>query len=332
MKAAQLVGRKLFEFVEVDMPTVKDGECLIKLERVSICGSDIRHGYGPRYPEEDYPLAVGRPCHECAGVVVHSRTDAFQEGQRVIVLPGAGMGGLAEYLASPPGRMIALPDHGDLTEWLMCQPTGTVLYSCQRMGSVLGKSVLVMGQGAIGLSFTMLTAMQGARQVIAVDLLEYRLQWAKDFGATHTVNPGTEDLAGAVGEITGGVGPDVTVEAAGYPETLDAAFRLVRPFGTVIVFGVQGDDIVPVDTRLWLDKQATIIPTSGARSGDPTTHIKQVVALKARGQVDPGRMVTHQLGFDVNDVNKAYQMYEQRLDNVIKVVMDVGASHVAKTS
>jgi hypothetical protein len=74
MKAAQLVGRKLFEFVEVDMPTVKDGECLIKLERVSICGSDIRHGYGPRYPEEDYPLAVGRPCHECAGVVVHSAT------------------------------------------------------------------------------------------------------------------------------------------------------------------------------------------------------------------------------------------------------------------
>ena len=61
MKAAQLVGRKLFEFIEVDIPTIQDGECLIKLERVSICGSDIRHGYGPRYPEEDYPLEVGRP-------------------------------------------------------------------------------------------------------------------------------------------------------------------------------------------------------------------------------------------------------------------------------
>jgi len=332
MKAAQLVGRKLFEFIEVDMPTIKDGECLIKLERVSICGSDIRHGYGPRYPEEHYPLGVGRPCHECAGVVVQSQTDAFHAGQRVIVLPGAGMGGLTEYLAASPGRLIALPDHGDLTEWVMCQPAGTVLYACQRMGSVLGKSVLIMGQGAIGLSFTMLTAMQGARQVIAVDLLDYRLQWAKDFGATHTINPGTENLADAVGEMTSGVGPDVTVEAAGYPETLDAVFRQVRQFGTVIVFGVQGDDIVPVDTRLWLDKQATIIPTTGARSGDPTTHIKQMVALKERGQVDPGRMVTHRLGFDVKDVNKAYQMYEQRLENVIKVVMDVGASNMAKTS
>jgi len=325
MKAAQLVGRKLFEFIEVDMPTIKDGECLIQLERVSICGSDIRHGYGPRYPEEHYPLEVGRPCHECAGVVVQSQTDAFHAGQRVIVLPGAGMGGLTEYLASTPGRMIALPDHGDLTEWIMCQPSGTVLYSCQRMGSVLGKSVLIMGQGAIGLSFTMLTAMQGARQVIAVDLLDYRLQCSKEFGATHTINPGKDNLAEAVQEITSGVRPDVTVEAAGYPDTLDTVFRLVRQFGTVIIFGVQGDDIVPVDTRLWLDNQPTIIPTTGARSGDPTTHIKNMVALKERGRVDPGRMVTHLLNFDVEDVNKAYQMYEQRLENVLKVVMSVGA-------
>ena len=254
-----------------------------------------------------------------------SRTDAFHAGQRVIVLPGAGMGGLTEYLTSSPNRMIALPDHGDLTEWVMCQPAGTVLYSCQRMGSVLGKTVLIMGQGAIGLSFTMLTAMQGARQVIAVDLLDYRLQWSKEFGATHTINPGKENLAEAVRELTGGVGPDVTVEAAGYPDTLDTVFRLIRQFGTVVIFGVQGGDIVPVDTRTWMDNQPTIIPTTGARTGDPTTHIKNMVALKERGQVDPGRMVTHRLNFDVEDVNKAYQMYEQRLDNVLKVVMTVGS-------
>jgi L-iditol 2-dehydrogenase len=325
MKAAQLVGPKLFEFIDTEMPTIKDGECLVKLERVSICGSDIRHGYGPKYTQDHYPLTVGRPCHECAGTVVQSRTDAFHEGQRVIVLPGAGMGGLAEYLTSNPGRMIALPDHGDLTEWIMCQPSGTVLYSCQRMGSVLGKSVMIMGQGAIGQSFTMLTAMQGARQVIAVDLLDYRLQWSKDFGATHTINPGKDNLAEAVREITGGVGPDVTVEAAGYPETLDTVFRLVRQFGTVVIFGIQGGDIVPVDTRTWMDQQPTIIPTTGARSGDPTTHIKNMVALKERGLVDPGRMVTHRLNFDVEDVNKAYQMYEQQLENVLKVVMSIGA-------
>lgn len=325
MKAAQLVGPKLFEFIEVETPTIQDGECLVKLERVSICGSDIRHGYGPTYSQDHYPLGVGKPCHECAGTVVQSRTDDFNEGQRVIVLPGAAMGGLAEYLATNPKRMIAVPDHGDLTEWVMCQPSGTVLYSCQRMGSVLGNSVLIMGQGAIGLSFTMLCATQGARQVIAVDLLDYRLQWAKEFGATHTINPKKDNLAEAVKEITGGEGPDVTVEAAGYPETLDAAFRLVRQFGRVVIFGIQGGDIVPVDTRTWMDQQPTIIPTTGARTPDPTTHIKNMVALKERGLVDPGRMVTHRLNFDVEDVNKAYQMYEQQLEDVLKVVMTIGS-------
>ena len=323
MKAAQLVGPKRFEFVDLEMPTARDGECLIKLERLSICGSDIRHGYGPVYPEEEYPLAVGRPCHECAGVIVDSRTDEFKEGQRVIVIPAVGSAGLVEYITSHPARMIALPDHGDLTEWVMCQPSGTVLYACQKMGNLFGKSVLIMGQGAIGLSFTMLTSNQGARQVIAVDPLDYRLEYSKEFGATHAVNPHTQDLIEEVREITHGVGPDITVEAAGYPDTLDMAFRLVRQFGTVIVFGMQGDDIVPVDTRPWMEKQPTIIPTTGARSGDPITQIKTIVGLRERGWVDPARMVTHSVGFTPKDVNRAYEMYEQRLDNVIKVVISV---------
>ena len=321
MKAAQLVGPKRFEFMDVGTPTPKDGECLIKMERMSICGSDIRHGYGPIYPEEEYPLTVGRPCHECAGVVVESRTDSFREGQRVIVLPTNDMGGLVEYITSSPGRMIALPDHGDLTEWIMCQPSGTVLYSCQRMGSVLGKSVLVMGQGAIGLSFTMLTSLQGARQVIAVDMLDYRLEYAGQFGATHTINPDQQDLREAVREITHGEWPDITVEAAGYPDTLDMSFRLVKPDGTVVVFGMQGDDIIPVDTSIWANQ--TMIRTTGGRSSDPITHIKEIVALRERGWIDPSQMVTHRLGFNADDVNRAYEMYEQRQDNIIKVVMSV---------
>ena len=321
MKAAQLVGPKRFEFMDVDTPTPKDGECLIKMERMSICGSDIRHGYGPVYPEEEYPLAVGRPCHECAGVVVESRTDAFREGQRVIVLPTNDMGGLVEYVTSNPGRMIALPDHGDLTEWIMCQPSGTALFSCKKLGSLLGKRVLIVGQGAIGLSFTMLTSLLGARQVIAVDMLDYRLGYSREFGATHTVNPDQQDVREAVREITQGEWPDITVEAAGYPDTLDMSFRLVKPDGVVVVFGMQGDDIIPVDTSIWINQ--TMLRTTGGRSNDPITQIKEIVALRDRGWIDPARMVTHRLGFNAEDVNKAYEMYEQRQDNIIKVVMSV---------
>ncbi len=323
MKAAQLVGPKQFVFLDEEMPRAEDGECLIKLERVSICGSDIRHGYGPIYEEEKYPWEVGRPCHECAGVVVESRTDEFREGQRVIVMPVMGKGGLVEYMTSKPGRMIALPDHGDLAEWVMCQPSATVLYSCQKMGNVSGKRILVVGQGAIGLSFTMITSRQGAAQVIAVDPLDYRLEYSRKFGATHTINPDKQDLAEAVNDITGGMGPDITVEAAGYPETLDTALRMVRPFGTVILFGIPSEDMVPVDIKLLMDKQATIIPTVAMRAANLTTPLKDMVALRERGWVDPAAMVTHRVEFNAADVKRAYDMYENHSDNIIKVVISV---------
>ena len=68
MKAARLTSPKHFEFVDVDTPTAADGQCLIKIERVSVCGSDIRNHYGPVLSEEHYPLPSGQPCHEVAGV------------------------------------------------------------------------------------------------------------------------------------------------------------------------------------------------------------------------------------------------------------------------
>ena len=61
MKAARISAPKQFEIMDVDMPEVNEGECLVKLERWSICGSDIRHAYGPVHPEEEYPMRVGRP-------------------------------------------------------------------------------------------------------------------------------------------------------------------------------------------------------------------------------------------------------------------------------
>lgn len=321
MKAARLVGPKKFEFLDVAQPVPIDGQCLIKLEKVSVCGSDIRNIYGPVHPEEDYPMPVGRPCHELAGVVVESRTDSYHEGQRVIAIAYPGTGGLCEYILSDPGRMILLPDEGLLDEWVMCQPSGTVLYSCKQMGSVLGKNVLILGQGSIGLSFTMLTSRMGARSVMVADLLDYRLEKSKQFGSTHTINPDKEDLTDAVQDITRGVGADITVEAAGYPDTFNLAFKLIRQFGTVIIFGVQSEKYIPLEHNNLMQQQPHIIPTTGARSGDPISQIQDMVNLRQRGWADPGQLITHRMGF--SNVQNAYDMYEQRQDNVIKVVMDI---------
>ena len=320
MRAARLAGPKHFEILETDAPVADDGQCLIRLQRVSVCGSDCRHGY-QIHPEEEYPMAIGSPCHELAGTIVESRTDEYNEGQRVIVIPPRGSGGLVEYMASDTDRMILLPDEGPLDEWVMCQPSGTVLYSCQQMPNILGKNVAIMGQGSIGLSFTMITSRQGAASVTVVDPLDYRLEKSKEFGSTHRINPNKEDLYEAVAEITGGVGPDVVVEAAGYPDTFNDCFRLVRQFGTIIVFGIQTDDFVPVEHNLIMERQPRMIGTTGARSGDPTSQIKHMVALRQRGWCEPAKLITHRMDF--TDVQKAYDMYDRQQDEIIKVVLNL---------
>ncbi|KAA1289637.1 MAG: hypothetical protein EGP13_01005 [SAR202 cluster bacterium] len=320
MRAARLAGPKHFEFIDTDMPVAGDGECLIKLERVSVCGSDCRHGFNI-HPEEEYPMEPGRPCHELAGVIVESRTDEYREGQRVIAIPARGSGGLMEYMTSDPSRMILLPDEGPLDEWVMCQPSGTVLYSCQQMPNILGKNVVIMGQGSIGLSFAMITSRMGASNVAVVDPLDYRLEKSKHFGSTHQINPDRENVDEAVLDITDGVGPDVIVEASGYPGPFNDCFRLVRQFGTIMVFGVQADDFVPVEHNYIMDKQPRMIGTTGARSGDPTTQIKHMVALRQRGWCEPADLITHRMDF--SDVQKAYDMYDTQQDEIIKVIIDI---------
>ena len=326
MKAARISAPKTWQVLDIETPTIQDGQCLIKLETWSVCGSDIRHGYGPVHPEEEYPMRMGGPCHECAGTIVESRTDEFQVGQRVIVLPSRdSTGGLVEYLPGTPDRMALLPDEGDIDEWVMCQPSGTVLYSCQKMGTILGKNVVVFGQGSIGLSFTAITARAGARKVIAVDPEDNRLDFAKRFGATHTINPTKDNLDEAMAELTGGEGAEIAVEAAGYPDSLNNTFKHVSSNdGRVIIFGIQeggGDGTIPLVFRSMFKEGITVVPTQGAASADAIDHIQTMVELKQRGWWDPGEMVTHRMNFD--DVKAAYDMYENIEDDVVKVVMNM---------
>ncbi|MBI4219730.1 MAG: alcohol dehydrogenase catalytic domain-containing protein, partial [Chloroflexi bacterium] len=165
MKAVQLVAPKTFEWVEAPMPKPADGECLVRVEQVSVCGSDIYLEWAPDLGEEHYPLAPGAPNHEVAGTVVESRAKEIKEGQRVIVIPRK-VAGMTEYTVQSPDRIIPVPDWGGLDEWVMCQHSGTVLYSAKHWGNPIGKRIAVLGQGGIGLSFTMIAEKQGAVQVI----------------------------------------------------------------------------------------------------------------------------------------------------------------------
>lgn len=203
----------------------------------------------------------------------------------------------------------------------MCQPSGTVFASCQKMGSVLGKDVVVLGQGAIGLSFTMMLAKMGPRQLIVTDMQDYRLDWSRNFGATHTINVERDDVLSAVEGLTDGQGADIVVEAAGYPETFNLSLRLVRRYGTMMPFGIQPTPVIPIEHELMMARMPTILPCQGGHIPEPMEPIRTVVDMKSRGIFDPGRLVTHRVPFE--DVQMAYDMYEAQSDEVIKVVMSL---------
>lgn len=324
MKAAQLIGPRNFQMVDVPEPEVRTGNCLVKIESWSICGSDIRNTYGTLLPEKEYPKQIGHPGHELAGTVVESFSDEFDEGDRIIVLP-TGDVGLVEYIEALPARMIRIPDEGGFDEWLMCQPSGTVLYACQQIGTLLGKNVVITGQGAIGLSFTAIIARSGAGTVIAADLYDYRLDYSKIFGATHVVNPSKHPIQKTVTEILGGDKPDVVVEAAGYLDTLNNALKMVKSFGTVVMFGIQQrspahDFVVPIEYSDFRGSNARLVSMAAGHTGDVRTHIETIIELKRRGWWDPAEMITHRLKFD--EVKHAYDLYTDRDDGVVKVVME----------
>ena len=304
-------------------PEPVDGQAKIRIEAVSVCGSDIHGAFHAELPEESYPMAPGVPCHEIAGTVVESKTDAIKEGQRAVVLPTRGLGGLAEYMVQTPDRILPVPDWGPLDEWVMCQHTGTVLYSVKQMGNVAGKRVAVLGQGGIGLSFTMLTEKQGALQVIGIDPVEARLDKAISIGATNTVNPAKENMYEAIEELTDGEGIDIVVDATGDPEGFGQCLKIVKRWGTFISFSLtgQGGKISEFPHQEFMFKAARIIPTQVAATSEPTKDIREMIALKERGWADPGLLKSHNLDFA--DVQKGYDMYAAHSDGVIKVVLSV---------
>jgi threonine dehydrogenase-like Zn-dependent dehydrogenase len=317
MKAARLVGPRRFEFEDAPVPSLNPGEVLVRMEYFSVCGSDLRM-YDRVFPEEEYPLRLGAPCHECVGIVEQSRADGLNPGQRVIALQA---GGLLEYAAVPARNAVPVPDVGDPALWVLCQPVGTVLYSVQQIGTILGKRVVILGQGPIGLSFTDFIARGGARQVIVADLHDYRLDVAKKLGATHTLNPTRDNVIEAVKEITGGQMADVTVEAAGRPETAHQVFDALRLHGTAIIFGIAHDeDVFPFDWNAMTGKLPHMIVTNSARSGDMPDTVAATVDLVQQGRLSLQHLMTHRM--DWRDVGKAYEIYSGKQDNSLKVVMN----------
>ena len=164
-----------------------------------------------------------------------------------------------------------------------------------------GDVVAVVGAGPVGLSVIMTVGLYGASRVISIDLDDNRLQLAKTFGATDSVNSGAKDWRDQVMAMTDGMGVDVAIEAVGIPQTFDMCTSLIRPGGRVANVGVHGKSVELKLQELWIN-DVTI--TTGLVSATTTPMLLKLVA---QGKLSPEKFVTHR--FKLDQMMEAYDTF-----------------------
>jgi len=169
-----------------------------------------------------------------------------------------------------------------------------------------GKSVAVIGCGGVGCAAVAGSAIAGAGTIIAVDIDDRKLEWARGFGATHTVNSKETDPVEAIQSLTGGFGADVVIEAVGRPETWQQAFYARDLAGTVVLVGVPTPEMKVPDMPL-IDVFGRGGALKSSWYGDclPTRDFPMLVDLYRQGRLDLDAFVSERIGLD--DVEAAFE-------------------------
>jgi threonine dehydrogenase-like Zn-dependent dehydrogenase len=319
VKAAQIVAPRQIEMIDIDKPDISsdpEGSVLIKTQMNAICGTDMPW-FAMERPASDYPLSLGTTIHECIGVVAASKSDRFKEGDAVLALPGR-IGGLAEYFVSHEAVTIPLVEFERKDCILMSQPLGTVIWACSKLGNLLNQDVVVMGQGPMGLLFTHLVSNLGAKTVVATDLVDFRLEAAKQMQATHTINAAEVDTVAAVEEITDGRMADLVFEVIGHQtETINQCLDLVKRDGTILAFGVPDDPTYPFRFGELFRKNIRLIGSVGP---DAQNNFPLAMDMIAQGRIDVSPMITHRLPF--TEVQRGFELSLHKKDEAIKIVLE----------
>ncbi|OGV81494.1 MAG: hypothetical protein A3K19_26085 [Lentisphaerae bacterium RIFOXYB12_FULL_65_16] len=292
MFGAVLVGPRKYEFQDnLPTPVLQDGELLVRLQVMTVCGSDHPFFTGGK-GHDRFPYRPGFPGHETMGVVVESRANGFRAGDAVLAIPN-GNEGFVEMFVAKANRAALLPKwHEHL---VMAQPLGCVLKAARRLAPVARKVVVIVGQGGMGLLWTQLLHLQGARRIIVADLNAHRLAVARQVHATDTINVSSEDTLAKVRELTGGDMADVVIESVGSSATQRLCIDLAKPGGEVHFFGVPHYDAeftFPFTT--FFRKELTL---TSSTSTEATRDFPPAFELILNGKVNTAAMLTHRLPF-----------------------------------
>lgn len=271
--------------VELDPPTVGNGEALLRVRRIGLCGTDLSTYLG-RNPLVTYPRILG---HEVAATIesVPPNDLELSAGKDVTLSPYTSCGAcsscrqgrvntcrvnqtlgvqrdgaMQEFLCMPMEKLYAaaLP----LEELCLVEPLTVGGHAVARGQVRAADTVAVYGCGGVGLGAVSAAAFRGAN-VIAIDLDDRKLEIARKAGAKHLLHTGRDDVSARLREITAGDGPDVVIEAIGRPETFRAAVDEVAFAGRVVYIGYAKEP-VSYETRLFVQKELDV---RGSRNALP---------------------------------------------------------------
>ncbi len=340
MLAAVLRDFNKLELDEVPVPRAENvGEVVVRIRSCGICGTDYKAIKGIRRNVK-FPIIVG---HEPSGVVseVGPGVSHFKVGDEVIVQPlghcgycrhcragnthycenafvtgGDGPedvwdGAFAEYMKTKESSLFGKPgnisfDAGALAEPLAGAWKGVIQYSEMQ----LGDDVVIIGVGSIGLLCLMVVKAAGAGRLIAIDISDYALGNAKQLGATHTVNPATEDAKSKVYEIVPD-GPDLIVEAAGPVEAVRLMVELRRRGTKWNVFGITTGEKFELEGGLTHFLEGRM----DASFGTTTLAMTKAIDLMEAGLIDTGKIISHR--FALSQIHEAINVMETTEHNKV---------------
>jgi 2-desacetyl-2-hydroxyethyl bacteriochlorophyllide A dehydrogenase len=339
MKAAVWYGGKEIKIENVPKPTILADEILVRVRAASICGSEL-HAYSGVSKRRVPPLIMG---HEFSGEVaeVGKRVVNIKVGDRVSVDPlircgvceqctkGRGnicynaillglhkSGAFAEYIAVPAMNCYRLPEHLSFEEGSTVEPLAVGVHSIIRAPVNVGDSVAVIGSGTIGLGILQANKIAGAIETIVIDIVDYRLEYAKKLGAGVTIHSKNEDPVKRVMELTDNNGVDVAFEAVGLQLTVQQALAVTKTGGKVIVAGMMAE-MMEIDILNTVAKEKEIKGTYGYTSKDYRTALNLLI----KGVAEVKSMVTHVYSLD--DVSEAFNLLHEKGRGVIKVVLRI---------
>jgi S-(hydroxymethyl)glutathione dehydrogenase/alcohol dehydrogenase len=325
MKAAILVEQKKpLRISEVSLPgELTCGQVLVKVRYSGICGSQIGEIEGVKGPDKYLPHLLG---HEGSGIVMQIGLGVTHvaPGNHVVLhwMKGVGIEAAPpfyvwndkplnagwittfnDYAIVSENRCTVIPDDFSLKIAALfgCAVTtglGVIVHDAKL---TIGESVAVFGAGGVGLNMIQGAKLTSAYPIIAIDLFENRLELARRFGATHTINTKKDDVVASIRQIVGNGGLDVAIDNTGVPEVIEQCYQLAGPKGRVILVGVPkaGNTISIYSLPMHFGK--TVKGSHGGET-NPSQDINRYRGLCNAGILKLDELITHEIALaDIND-------------------------------